>query len=104
MFLLAQDNPPNIDWTELLTRQGPLAVVFLLVVGGVLWYAPKFFAAHFNFIEHSKETQASLAQSYAKLADTQADNAQTGSRMATELTEMRKLQERSMDTFRCKHP
>jgi hypothetical protein len=104
MFLLAQDPLPNVDWSDLLFRQGPLAVVFLLVCGGVLWYAPKFFASHFAFIEHSKTTQAQLAESYAKLADTQCDQTEITSRMATELQEQRKFNERMIESFRCKHP
>jgi hypothetical protein len=107
MFLLAQDPLPNVDWGDLLFRQGPLAVVFLLVCFGVLWYAPKFFAAHFAFIEHSKETQAKLAASYEKLADTQCDQTELTNRMTTEIQEQRKLQERVVgmaESFRCRHP
>jgi hypothetical protein len=91
MWLIAE----GTDWVSVLSTQGPLAVVFLLIVVGVCYYGPRLVNGHMEFLRHTKDTQQKLTSSYEKLTE-------TCEQIAAETTESRKLQERMAETFRCR--
>jgi hypothetical protein len=91
MFLLAQD--PTFDWSDIMLRQGPLVVVFLLVVGFTIWYGRRLAEGHIELVGTLKDNAV------------KSDGYQARTTVALEkLTETQQEIVRQSKDFKCRHP
>jgi hypothetical protein len=100
MFLLAQAEPLTTDWADLLLKQGPLSVVFVLFVGFLIWYGRRIAEGHIDLVTVLKENavksdsyQARTTVTLEKISDTQRDLTET----------QREIVSQAKD-FKCRHP
>jgi hypothetical protein len=91
--LLSQTEPLSLDWGDLMFRQGPLVVVFLLVVVGIAYYGRRLAEGHISLVGTLKDNalksdgyQARMTTALEKLTDTQQE-----------------IVSQSRD-FKCRHP
>ena len=69
--LLAQAAPPiPTDWLSPMLAYGPLGLIFIVLIWFVIWYGPKIVASHLAFVDSTKQTQESLANSLETLTET----------------------------------
>lgn len=92
--LIAQaEAMPHFDWADIMLRQGPLVVVFLLVVIGIAWYGRRMAEGHIDLVSTLKDNavksdgyQARTTITLEKLIETQ-----------------REIVSQARD-FKCRHP
>lgn len=91
--LIAQTEMPDLDWGDLMLRQGPLVVVFLLVVIGIAYYGRRLAEGHIELVGTLKDNAV------------KSDGYQARTTVALEkLTEtQREIVSQSKD-FKCRHP
>ena len=62
-YLIAQAEPLNTDWADLLLKQGPLSVVFILFVGFLIWYGRRMAEGHIDLVGTLKENAVNRTKS-----------------------------------------
>lgn len=91
--LLAQADMPSFDWSDIMLRQGPLVVVFLLVVGFAVWYGRRMAEGHIDLVSTLKENAV------------KSDGYQARTTVALEkLTETQREIVTQAKDFKCRHP
>lgn len=92
-YLIAQAEPLNTDWADLLLKQGPLSVVFILFVGFLIWYGRRMAEGHIDLVGTLKENAV------------KSDGYQARTTIALEkLTETQREIVMQAKDFKCKHP
>jgi hypothetical protein len=93
MFNLLAQDPTGIDWADVMFRQGPLVVVFLLVVIGIAFYGRRLAEGHIDLVGTLKENAV------------KSDGYQARTTIALEkLTETQREIVQQSREFKCKHP
>jgi hypothetical protein len=91
--LIAQTEPLTTDWADLLLKQGPLAVVFILFVGFLIWYGRRIAEGHIDLVGTLKENAV------------RSDGYQARTTIALEkLTETQREIVSQAKDFKCRHP
>lgn len=94
MYLLAQTTSElTTDWADLLLKQGPLAVVFILFIGFLIWYGRRIAEGHIELVGTLKDNAV------------KSDGYQARTTIALEkLTETQREIVTQAKDFKCRHP
>lgn len=84
--LLAQTEQLTHGWADLLLKQGPLAVIFVLFVGFLIWYGRRIAEGHIDLVTTLKDNSVKTVANLDKLTETQVE-----------------LVKQAKD-FKCRHP
>lgn len=91
MFLFAQTVPT--DWGDLLFKQGPLAVIFVLFIVFLIWYGRRIAEGHIELVGTLKDNAV------------KSDGYQARTTIALEkLTETQREIVTQAKDFKCRHP